>query len=96
MLLLWCKVSKSIILSLSYGGAGETGRSSISFSFLHSWHSDPGAVSLYTGFCYSLKLDGSRIYKWSLETPEFDCKLLSGNSGLQVEKSWSSIGGKKS
>ena len=42
---------------------GETGHSSISFSFFHSWHSDPGAVSLHTGFCYSLKLDGSKIYK---------------------------------
>ena len=56
-------VNHIIIHVLSCGGAGETGHSSISFSFFHSWHSDPGAVSLHTGFCYSLKLDGSRIYK---------------------------------
>ena len=58
-------VNHIIINVLSCGGAGETGHSSISFSFFHSWHSDPGAVSLHKEFCF--KPDGSRIYKSVVE-----------------------------
>ena len=55
---------------------GKIGHISIYFSFFHSWHSDPGAVSSATISNLMVLGSTSRWEQWSLETPELDKSCL--------------------